>query len=285
MGLSGEGKRLRLRRADRCSVCSDQLDIGAEAIWHRDTRTVTCTACAGKVGQLFEGQPGASALREYNRRHQRREDHARQALGGPGVLLSRVIDEPSSTKVWRQGADGELRAGMRLAKHLTGSGVRLLHDRRITGHGHANIDHLAIGPGGVTVIDTNTHHGPIRVERVGGLFSPRRSVLLINGRDQTKLIDGSSGKSSTSAPRSRRLTQRRRTSAEPSASPTSTGYHSCASSPSGRSSSTGPSQSPNSPAARAHSATTTCTGSGRSSGVSFRPPNPASTRESARATS
>ncbi len=39
------------------------------------------------------------------------------------------------------------------------------------------------------MIDTKTHHGKIRVERVGGLFSPRRSLLLIAGRDQSRLID------------------------------------------------------------------------------------------------
>jgi len=68
--------------------------------------------------------------------------------------------------------------------------VRLLHDRRIPGHGNANIDHVAIGPGGITVIDTKTHRGTVQVDRVGGLFVPRRTVLLINGRDRTSLIEG-----------------------------------------------------------------------------------------------
>lgn len=190
MAEGRQGKRLRLRRADCCQVCSVELPIGQEAIWHRDTRTVTCLVCAAGTARALEGEPGSSALREYQRRHQRREDYAREVLGGFGVLLSRVIDEPSSTKVWRQGAAGETRTAARLAKHLANSGVRLLHDRRIPAHGRANIDHVAVGPGGVTVIDSKTHHGQVRVERAGGLFSPRRSVLLINGRDQTKLIDG-----------------------------------------------------------------------------------------------
>jgi Nuclease-related domain len=66
----------------------------------------------------------------------------------------------------------------------------MLHDRRVPGHGSANIDHLAVGPGGVIVIDSKTHRGRVQVERVGGLFAPRRGVLLINGRDQTRLVDG-----------------------------------------------------------------------------------------------
>jgi len=55
-----------------------------------------------------------------------------------------------------------------LDKHLAGTGVLLLHDRRIPGDGGANIDHLAVGPGGVTVIDSKTQRGKIQVDRVGG---------------------------------------------------------------------------------------------------------------------
>jgi hypothetical protein len=139
---------------------------------------------------VSEGRAGASALREYERRRQRREDHARDKLGGLGVVLARVLDEPTSTKVWQQGGKGEVRTGARLAKHLEGTGARLLHDRRIPGRGQANIDHLAIGPGGITVIDSKTHRGNVRIDHVGGLFAPRRAVLTINGRDRTTLVDG-----------------------------------------------------------------------------------------------
>jgi hypothetical protein len=171
-------------------VCKRDLAVGELAIWHRDLRQITCVGCPVDAGPVVEGTAGASALREYERRHRRREDYASEKLGGLGVVLARGIDEPTTTKVWRQGGDGEVRSAARFAKHLEGTPVRLLHDRRISGHGQANIDHLAIGPGGVTVIDTKTHGGDIRVDRVGGLFAPRRDVLLIKGRDQTKLIDG-----------------------------------------------------------------------------------------------
>lgn len=159
-------------------------------MWHRDIRRVTCLGCDTDGTHVVEGEAGASALREYERRRQRRETHAREKLGAVGELLTRVIDEPTSTKVWQQGGNGEVRTATRLAKHLEGGAVRLLHDRRIPGHGQANIDHLTIGPGGATVIDSKTHRGEVRVERIAGLFAPRRSVLLIGGRDQTKLIDG-----------------------------------------------------------------------------------------------
>jgi hypothetical protein len=66
----------------------------------------------------------------------------------------------------------------------------VLHDRRIPARGCANIDHIAIGPGGITVIDTKSARGRLRVEKRGGFFSPRHKVLLSNGRDRTRLVDG-----------------------------------------------------------------------------------------------
>jgi nuclease-like protein len=189
MGIEAPGNRLRLREPDRCVVCGEELAAGDQAIWDPVSRTVTCASCHPDV-PVVEGKAGASARREYQRRHERREQHARKRLGGLGTVLARVIDEPQSTTNWQQGARGEERTAARLAKHLEGHDVKVLHDRRVPGHGQANIDHLVVGPGGVTVIDTKTHKGEIRVDRVGALFSDRRSILLIGGRDRTSLIDG-----------------------------------------------------------------------------------------------
>jgi hypothetical protein len=205
-------KRLRLRRADSCVVCGLKLDVGQEALWYAGPRVVSCVGCRleGPVvvdspavvdtptfaeppvvvegPPVLEGEAGASALREYERRRRKREEHARAKLGALGGVLARVVDEPQSTRAWKQGAKGEVRAGARLAKHVKGTDVKLLHDRRIAGKG--NIDHLAVGPGGITVIDTKNYKGRVGVERVGGLFSERRTILKIAGRDQTKLIAG-----------------------------------------------------------------------------------------------
>jgi Nuclease-related domain len=106
------------------------------------------------------------------------------------VFLARVTGDPQTATAWKKGADGEARAGSRLTELLEGSGVRLLHDRRMPGSRSANIDHIAIGPGGITVIDTKNNHGKVRVQRVGGLFSERRDTLTIAGRDKIKHIDG-----------------------------------------------------------------------------------------------
>lgn len=189
-------KQLRLRRADQCRVCSAELPVGTTAIWDPAVRTVTCLGChssvaaAGPGAPIDPGQPGASALREHRRRQDAREQRARDKLGGLGVLLAKVIDEPPSTRAWQQGGTGEVRVAARLEKLLDGTGVRLLHDRRVPGHGQANIDHIAVGPGGITVIDSKTHRGKIRRDWEGGLFAKRRTILRINSRDQTKLIAG-----------------------------------------------------------------------------------------------
>jgi hypothetical protein len=53
---------------------------------------------------------------------------------------------------WRQGAKGERQTARLLAK-LEREGWKVLHDLAVPGS-RANIDHLAIGPGGVWVIDS-----------------------------------------------------------------------------------------------------------------------------------
>ena len=117
-----EPKRLRLRRPDRCMVCDCELPPGQEAVWHRDLRRVSCLLCSPAEASVA-GEAGASALREYERRRQRREQHARETLGGVGVFLARAIDEPASTKTWKQGGEGEVRTASRLEKHLAGTGA------------------------------------------------------------------------------------------------------------------------------------------------------------------
>jgi hypothetical protein len=53
-----------------------------------------------------------------------------------------------------------------------------------------NIDHLAIGPGGVTVIDAKRIRGRVRVRRAGGSLGESRGRLLIGGREETGLVEG-----------------------------------------------------------------------------------------------
>ena len=59
----------------------------------------------------------------------------------------------------------------------------LLHDRRLPGS-RANIDHIAVAPSGVWVIDTKRYAGKIRVR--SPLFGSAQ--LWIGGRNKSKLV-------------------------------------------------------------------------------------------------
>jgi hypothetical protein len=78
---------------------------------------------------------------------------------------------------WARKAEREERA-RRLEALLAGCGVRLLSHRRVPG-ARATVDHLAIGPQGVTVIDAVYESGRARV--VDGR-------LLVGGEDRTLLV-------------------------------------------------------------------------------------------------
>jgi hypothetical protein len=204
MEPSGPSKRLRLRQPDRCARCGREFNPGDEGLWYREAKVVTCVKCPADTEDaepavavepelasepdVQAGTAGDSARREYDRRRQKREDHARDRLGRLGVVLAQLINEPQSTRAWQRGAKGEAFVGKRLEKHLAGTGVKILHDRQVPRHGRANLDHITIGPGGITVIDTKNYRGKVRLQRVGGLFSERRTILTIGGRDRTRLV-------------------------------------------------------------------------------------------------
>jgi hypothetical protein len=135
------------------------------------------------------GVAGASAHAEHARRVAKRETRIRQAHPKLGGLILALTDDPQSTKAWGSGGVGEAKVGARLAE-LGGSDVLVLHDRRIPGT-RANIDHIAIGPAGVYVIDAKRYvDAKVEVRRSGGLFRPVVDQLYVGGRDRTKLVTG-----------------------------------------------------------------------------------------------
>ena len=98
------------------------------------------------------------------------------------------MPEPQPIAAWKTGAEGEEKLAKILQRRLANTDVTVLHDRRMPSK--ANIDHVAVGPGGVTVIDAKNLQGAIRVVSEGGLLSPRVRVLRVGGRDRTSLLDG-----------------------------------------------------------------------------------------------
>jgi len=137
--------------------------------------------------EIDRGTPGASAAREWRRRHDRRETQIRDGHKRVGGLILALSSEPQSTTAWATGAIGEQKIGRNL-DGLRTEGFPVLHDRRIPGT-KANIDHLIIGASGVFVVDTKNYAGRVEQRDVGGWFSTDLR-LYIGGRDRTKLLGG-----------------------------------------------------------------------------------------------
>lgn len=193
-------KKMRLRRAGACRVCSVPLLAGTEAIYEAETKTVRCLECVpdtvssepGPSGanssRTESGVAGSSARREYERRKAKDEEKLREKWGRLGGLAVALSDERQSTKAWDRGAIGEELLGARLDTLAT-DGIAILHDRRIPGS-KANIDHIAITRGGIWVIDAKRYKGRPELKIEGGILRPRVEKLLVGGRDCTKLLDG-----------------------------------------------------------------------------------------------
>lgn len=98
------------------------------------------------------------------------------ALGAAIGLL-----RPSRSELaWRKGASGERQVG-RALDSLSRKGVVSLHDLPVPGS-RANIDHVAVGPSGVFVVDAKQYKGKLQVRSRG-------SALWINGRNRSHLLD------------------------------------------------------------------------------------------------
>ena len=195
--------RQRLRYSGRCRDCDVALAAGAEAMYDREARKVTCLECASGepaadlsvaagADEVVIGVAGASAQREGDRRHESRDARVRENHPVLGGLVLAMSDDPQSTKSWASGAAGEVALGRRL-DGIKRSDVRVLHDRRIP-RSRANIDHIVVCPSGVFVIDAKRYvnkRPSLRTE--GGLFSPRLSTLRVGSRNETKLVTGVQG--------------------------------------------------------------------------------------------
>jgi hypothetical protein len=79
--------------------------------------------------------------------------------------------------------------GHRLEHLLHGHGVLLLHDARLARGSAATIDHIAVGPGGVTVIENKKWEGKVQVRSEGGLLRPRESHLVVAGQRRPRAVD------------------------------------------------------------------------------------------------
>jgi hypothetical protein len=134
---------------------------------------------------LDPGTPGASARARYARLRRRDDRRRRRVFGRLAPVVAILTGPRRSTEAWARGAEGEERVGAFLGRSVGGRGL-LLHDRRIPGS-RANLDHLAIVPSGVWVIDAKHYHGRLERRSVGGWFVPRQA-LYVGRRDRSALI-------------------------------------------------------------------------------------------------
>ncbi len=205
-------KRIKLRYAGTCARCGAGLAAGEPADYNRTSKTVSCVSCEPRRAlddpaavtaaprhaitpepapqlEAVDGVAGGSAKREFERRHDARQERVQAAHPKIGKFLLAVFDDPQSTTAWATGAIGEERLGGMLAE-VAGPTLRVLHDRRIPGT-KANLDHLVVCPSGVFVVDAKRYRNQrpaLRVE--GGIIRPRQELLIVGGRDRTTLVDG-----------------------------------------------------------------------------------------------
>ena len=185
-------RSLILRKDDLCAACGTHVAAGMRATWDATARSVTCSRCVERTPRdlsgleiLARGAAGASAAREYDRRKTNRETRIRSEHPRLGGVILALSDEPQHQRAWDRGCRGEEAVAEALERRTSDGAAVLLHDRRIPGS-RANIDHIAVAPSGVYVIDAKDIAGKVAVHTP--LFGQPK--LLVAGRDRTKLIDG-----------------------------------------------------------------------------------------------
>lgn len=135
------------------------------------------------------GDPGRSARKEFERRQAKRvaKVEERWGTGRVGKVAKALSSDPQTTTAWAAGASGEERVAQVLAERLGDQAV-VLHDRKVPGT-RGNIDHLAIAPSGVWIVDAKQYKGKVMSRDVGGWFKTDIR-LYVGGRDRTKAVGG-----------------------------------------------------------------------------------------------
>jgi Nuclease-related domain len=176
--VSASDSVIRLRYDATCCVCAVHLRSGSTAAWNKATREATCAPCLG-IADVDRGTAGASARREFLRRHDRRDAQIRESHKLVGGLLSALSSDPASTRSWGIGAKGEETIGPSLDA-LRSEGLAVLHDRQMPAS-TANIDHIVVSQAGVFVIDTKHYQGQV---------ARRGTRLFVGSRERSHLLEG-----------------------------------------------------------------------------------------------
>ncbi len=152
----------------------------------------TAKACSMRAGSGPSehgrgGWDGSEARRRRSsariREAARREARVRAQYPRTARLRLALARAPQHETAWELGAIGEELVADSLERRC-GDRCRILHDRKMPGS-RANIDHIAIAPSGVWVIDAKNYKGKIRVD-----VTRKHGERLFIGRRNQKLVDG-----------------------------------------------------------------------------------------------
>ncbi|MHA7239595.1 nuclease-related domain-containing protein [Arthrobacter sp. TMS1-12-1] len=128
-------------------------------------------------------------------------EQARQMGERVSRLEAELEQARKAQQAWLAGAEGEARVGEQL-RRLEPHGWRVLHDVHWPGRPRANIDHIAIGPGGILIIDAKNWSGDVRL---------RNGELCQNGyarkRETASLLEQCSAVAVLLEPQHRRMAQ------------------------------------------------------------------------------
>lgn len=136
------------------------------------------------------GNAGQSARKKAESISKKKKE-ARISTFGPkfGGFLNAIVGESKSAQAWEKGARGEIAIGELLDALCAEYGYKVMHDRKVPGSS-ANIDHIFVTNRGIFVIDTKNYKGLVDVKIEGGILSKRQEILTIDGRPQTRLVEG-----------------------------------------------------------------------------------------------
>ncbi len=196
---SMSARTISLRYSATCHVCKRSLAANTKASYNGESRAITCLSCVygppnarrpfvGKTvnrQQILTGVAGTGPQREHDRRAAIRDKEIRHKWGRLAPMAKFLSEEPQHIAAFGTGAEGERLLAKQLERDVR-NGTIFLHSRKIS---HGDIDHLAIAPSGIYVIDAKKYDGRVEGRDVGNWLTTDRR-LYVKNRDRSNLVEG-----------------------------------------------------------------------------------------------
>lgn len=149
---------MQLKYTSICERCDNVVSNGARCIPHSKPGKVICIQCTrpDELPAVSSLAAGASALKKHDQllaAYRRKQEIKWGPFAG---VVKFCTGTPRYIAVWKQGSKGEAIVGRALDAI---SGVTGLHDRKWPTKDVANIDHIAVTPTGIGIIDAKNYRG------------------------------------------------------------------------------------------------------------------------------